>query len=262
MYTLREYIKAKTPEEAAQLLRADPRNTIIGGNMWLRTGSRAFHTGIDLCDLELDQIEYRGELVSLGAMTSLSALRKNEILAEVTHGAFERCVAPIVGTQFQNMATIGGSLYARFGFSDVNTLLLALDATADFVIAGSEKVEDFLARGPQNGRDVLTHIFIPAHWTKVSFSDFRNTSTDLSVLNCACAANGVDFRIAVGARPGRCELCRAASDAWKAGKAPEEIAAVAADELTFGSNARASASYRKILCEQLVMQCIKEADVC
>lgn len=262
MYTLHEYIKAKTSEEAAQLLQAHPRNTIIGGNMWLRMGSRSFHTGIDLCDLGLDKIEYQEEHVSIGAMTSLAALRTNEVLSKVTYGAFEHCVAPIVGTQFQNMATIGGSLYARFGFSDINTLLLALDAAAEFVIAGTEKVEKYLAQGLEKGRDVLTHIIIPAHWTKVSFSDFRNTSTDLSVLNCACASNGVDYRVAVGARPGRCVICTAASEAWKAGKTPEEIAAIAAEELTFGSNGRASAPYRKIICEQLVMRCIKEADKC
>lgn len=37
----------------------------------------------------------------------------------------------IVGVQFRNLATVGGSLWGRFGFSDVLTLLLALDAQVE-----------------------------------------------------------------------------------------------------------------------------------
>ena len=223
MYTMRTYVQAESPEQAAALLRENRRNVILGGNMWLRMGSRMIHTGIDLCRLGLDQIKSEEGGVSIGAMATLAQFRDDPEVARITHGAARRCVSPIVGTQFQNMATVGGSLYARFGFSDVDTLLLALDATADFVLAGRRTVEDFLANGPEKGGDVLTAIHLRDGWEKAAFEDFRNTSTDLSVLNCACAAGNGEFRVAVGARPGRAVLCAPAAEAWRAGKSPEEI---------------------------------------
>ena len=262
MYTMRAYVQAESPEQAAALLRENQRNVILGGNMWLRMGSRSIHTGIDLCRLGLDDVRAEDGGVSIGAMAALARFREDPEVDRITHGAARRCVSPIVGTQFQNMATVGGSLYGRFGFSDVDTLLLALDATADFVLAGTRTVEDFLANGPEQGGDVLTAIHLRDGWERAAFEDFRNSSTDLSVLNCACAAGNGEFRVAVGARPGRAVLCAPAAEAWRAGKSPEEIGAAAAETLHFGSNGRAGAEYRRLLCRELVARCIREANVC
>ena len=38
-----------------------------------------------------------------------------------TAGAVREAVRHIVGVQFRNCATVGGSIYGRFGFSDVLT---------------------------------------------------------------------------------------------------------------------------------------------
>ena len=45
-----------------------------------------------------------------------------------THDAVKNAVKDIVGVQFRNMATIGGSIWGRFGFSDVLTVFLAMDS--------------------------------------------------------------------------------------------------------------------------------------
>ena len=220
MYTLQKYVQAESLEQAAAFLRENRKNVILGGTMWLRMGNQSFHTGIDLCQLGLDQVQQIKGGVEIGAMATLATFRNNEAINCLAHGAAKFCVSPIVGTQFQNMATIGGGLYARFGFSDINALLLAMDATANFVIAGPRTVEEFLANGPEKGGDVLTAIHLPDKWSAVSFGDFRNISTDLSVLNCACARRSGESRIVVGARPGRSILCKEASEAWAAGNTP------------------------------------------
>ena len=39
----------------------------------------------------------------------------------------EKSLRHIVGVQFRNCATIGGSIWGRYGFSDVLTMFLAMD---------------------------------------------------------------------------------------------------------------------------------------
>ena len=52
-------------------------------------------------------------------------------LNELTHGAMRESVKDIVGVQFRNLATVGGSIFGRFGFSDVLTLFMAVGASVE-----------------------------------------------------------------------------------------------------------------------------------
>ena len=58
-------------------------------------------------------------------MVTLGQLEGHDGLAAFTQGAMKEAVRHIVGTQFRNMATVGGSISGRFGFSDIWTLFLA-----------------------------------------------------------------------------------------------------------------------------------------
>ena len=77
--------------------------------------------------LGLDAIEEDETQFSLGAMVTLRQLEQHPGLNAYTGDAAEKAVRDIVGVQFRNMATVGGSVWGRFGFSDVLTLLLAMD---------------------------------------------------------------------------------------------------------------------------------------
>ena len=46
----------------------------------------------------------------------------------------------------RNCATVGGSVYARFGFSDILTCLLALDAYVELYHGGMVPIKEFAAR--------------------------------------------------------------------------------------------------------------------
>ncbi|MFQ7552525.1 MAG: FAD binding domain-containing protein [Blautia marasmi] len=50
-------------------------------------------------------------------------------------GAIRESLRHIVGVQFRNCATVGGSIWGRFGFSDVLTMLLALDTEVELLKA-------------------------------------------------------------------------------------------------------------------------------
>ena len=67
MITIQNYVRAQSLEEAWHL-NQNKRNRILGGMLWLRLGSGAVGTAIDLCDLGLDAIEETDEQFSIGEL--------------------------------------------------------------------------------------------------------------------------------------------------------------------------------------------------
>lgn len=94
-------------------------------------------------------------------------------------------VRHIVGVQFRNCATVGGSVYGRFGFSDVLTLLLALDCDVELYKAGRMPIAQFAAL-PYD-RDILTHVYIKkTPGLAVHYQSVRATQTDFPILTWRC----------------------------------------------------------------------------
>ena len=125
MLDIKKYVKVQSLEEAYELCQ-NRKNIIIGGMLWLKMQNRSVDTAIDLCDLNLNHIEDKGDEIHIGAMVTLRQLESNPILHQYTHGAMKESVHNIVGVQFRNLATVGGSLFGRYGFSDVLTMFMAL----------------------------------------------------------------------------------------------------------------------------------------
>ena len=59
------------------------------------------------------------ENMPIGCMVTLRQMELHEGLSHYTEGAVKDAFRHIVGVQFRNLATVGGSLFGRFGFSDV-----------------------------------------------------------------------------------------------------------------------------------------------
>ena len=131
MLTIDQYVRAESLEQAYGLCQKR-NNVVLGGMLWLKMQDRKVGAAIDLCGLELDRITETEHAFELGAMVPLRALETHEGLNAMTQRAFAHSVEHIVGVQFRNCATVGGSVFGRFGFSDVLTLLLALDARVVF----------------------------------------------------------------------------------------------------------------------------------
>ena len=113
--TIGNYVKPKTLEEAYELNQARS-SRVMGGMMWMRLGNARVKTIIDLSDLGLDQIEDEGNVIKIGAMCTLRQIEQCEALKELYGDGIAESVRHIVGVQFRNQATIGGSIYGRFGF--------------------------------------------------------------------------------------------------------------------------------------------------
>lgn len=240
MYKVGRYVRARSLEEAYEL-RQKKGSAVLGGGMWLRLGHRNIPLLIDLCDLNLDQISETGDEFSIGAMTCLREIEIHPGLKEHFGDVFHEALRHIVGVQFRNGATLGGSVYGRFGFSDVLTLLMAMDAQAEFFQEGRVPVECLAGRPAE--RDILTAVYIRKNIGPVFYASQRLSQTDLPLLNCAVAAGTFGVRAAVGARPFRAQ-CRQ----WDHIPSQEEVRDFAGS-LHYGSDMRAGAQYRNHLAE-------------
>lgn len=255
MMTIREYKRAESLEEAWRLNQKRP-NRVLGGMIWLKMENINVGTAIDLSGLGLDTIEETDDGFSIGAMVTLRQLELHPGLAAYTDGAVRESVRHIVGVQLRNLATVGGSIYSRFGFSDVLTMFLALNASVELYKGGVVPLAEY-ARRPYD-RDILVGVLVPKENARFVYQSVRNSQTDFPVLTCAAAklADG-SIRAAIGARPGKAVLYTAAPEA---GEAAEEFAARFAAEVKAGikteSNLRGSAEYRRHLAGVLTKRAV------
>lgn len=259
---IREYIKVQSLAEAYEL-NQKKSSVVLGGCCWLRLlPNRLIGTAIDLSGLGLDQIEDTDSGIRLGCMTTLRQMETSPALADLTQGALQSALRHIVGVQFRNLATVGGSICGRFGFSDIWTLFLVLDADVELYHAGLMKLREFADMGTT--RDILTHVILPKQNRKIGYESLRLSETDFPVISCAAAisANGVDC--AIGARPQLAELVPGGQHMLQPGLTEQTIAEYArhvADSLHFGTNLRGSAAYRKdmaaVLCRRVLTKLAK-----
>ncbi len=84
--------------------------------LWLKMVTRNVQKAIDLSGLGLDQIEENDEEFSIGAMVTLRQIELHEGLNTWSQGAVKESVTHIVGVQFRNLATVGGSIFGKFRF--------------------------------------------------------------------------------------------------------------------------------------------------
>ena len=259
MMTIREYKKAESLEEAWQL-NQKKQNRVLGGMIWLKMENINVGTAIDLSGLGLDTIEETEEGFAIGAMVTLRQLELHEGLAAYTEGAVRESVRHIVGVQLRNLATVGGSLYSRFGFSDVLTIFLALNASVELYKGGVVPLSEYAQR-PYD-RDILVRLIVKKEEAEFFYQSVRNSQTDIPVLTCAAARleNG-SYRIAIGARPLKAVLFELPA---KADVSAQELAQNFADEvkqkIVTGSNMRGNAEYRRHLAGVLTKRAVLELE--
>lgn len=236
MITFTDYRKVDSLEEAWEL-NQKKNNAIIAGNLWIRMGTRQLGTAIDLSNLSLNMIEETEDCFSIGAMVTLRQLETHEGLLQYTGGAIKQALKDIVGVQFRNLATIGGSIYGRYGFSDVLTMFLCMDTQVELYKEGIISLQEYASR-EHHDRDILVRIIVRKRPAYFVYQSVRNSATDFPVLAHAavCYKDTGEVLYSIGARPGRAVLV-------------EDV-----EEVVTGSNSRASAAYRAHLVKVLTMR--------
>ena len=264
MIKIKEYVMAESLEQAYEL-NQKKRNCIIGGMLWLKMGNRMVPTAIDLSNLGLNTIEENEEEFSIGCMTTLRQLEQHEGLNSYTNGAVSESVRSIVGVQFRNLATVGGSIFGRFGFSDVLTCFLALDTWVELYNGGTIPLAQFATMEKDN--DILVNIIVKKQPLNSVYLSQRNNSTDFPVLTCAAALIGGKARTVIGARPGKAMIVEDEEEilkdfvqmnAQQKKDAAASFAAYAAEHVSTDKNMRASKEYRSLLVKVLTRRAWEE----
>lgn len=255
---IKQYIPAQSLQQAYEL-NQKPGSRILGGTLWLRLSGAPISAAIDLSGLGLDAIEENEERFSIGAMVPLRRLETHPGLNACTQGAAARAVESIVGVQFRNLATVGGSVFGRFGFSDVLTLFLALDTQVELYHAGTVPLERFVQMKPD--RDILVRLTVKKRPGDFAYLSMRNSRTDFPVLTCALSRMEGEYRAVYGARPARAMVLWDTEGLLKEGVTPDSaraFAQYAAEHVPTGSNTRGSAAYRTHLIKVLTQRGLLE----
>ena len=279
MFYYNQYVRAQSLDEAYELYQKKP-NFVLGGMLWLKMKNKTLGTAIDLCDLGLDQIDEDENEFRIGAYATLRQIETHEALNAYTHGAIAESVRHIVGVQFRNVATVGGSIWGRFGFSDVMTIFRALGAKVQLHKAGIMDLDEFAAL-PRTTRDVLVSVIVPKNAKGVVYLSQRNQSTDFPVLTCAVANRSGMYVAVIGASPYMAEpvwdedgILDGIADAKTDSNAAltdnsennakiDKFAEYVAEHIRFGSNIRAGAEYREIICRVLTRRAVTQSlDIC
>lgn len=253
MLRCNNYVFVDSLEEAYEL-NQKRNNVIVAGNGWVKMGSKQWNTAIDISRLGLDTITEDNEKFEIGAMVTLRDIENNSALNEYTNGAIKESVRHIVGTQFRNCVTVGGSIYGRFGFSDVLTMFLGLDTYVEMYKGGVIPLNEF-AKSDYNS-DILVKITVKKTPLKTAYSSFRNQATDFPVLTCCVSVSEDDTTVAIGARPFKAYSVKYGSNILKNNDNTDEFVKWAAESFEYHSNMRAGGKYRKHIAEVLVKRTV------
>ncbi|VBB09728.1 Hypothetical protein LUCI_5026 [Lucifera butyrica] len=261
MFTIKDLVQPDTMDAAYRLLVDGPNNTVLGGCAFLRIGSKQIDTAIDLSKLNLDTIREQADYIEVGAMATFRMVETHPGLRQNFNGLLPKAVGNIIGVQFRNVVTVGASVYAKYGFSDLITALLALDTDVELYKAGRMPLAEFLDR--PYSKDILVRIFIKKDGRRASYQHLRNSASDYPILNVAVAHGNGRWTVVAGARPLRAKIAGQASEQLSASAGAgspdiDGIAATAAAELDFGSNLRGTGEYRRAMCQVLVKRAIEE----
>lgn len=263
MFSIKEIYKPTSIDDAYNVLMQNKNNTILGGTLFLRMGSKRINKGIDLSSLDLSYIKETDGEVEIGAMTTLRELETNEIILN-NFKEVSNCVKDIIGVQFRNIATIGASVFSKYGFSDVIIGLLSYSTEVELYNSKRMKLSEFLEMPYK--KDLLTKIYIKKDNTQSKYISMRNESSDYPILNVSVSKTNEQFEIYIGARPKKAIIAKDASRYLSDNPITMEniikVAQMASDEVDFGKNIRASKEYRKEIAKVLVKKAIMEVEKC
>ncbi|CCK79769.1 FAD binding domain-containing protein [Desulfobacula toluolica] len=258
MFELKEYVSVQSLEQGHDLLMKDKNNVILGGLLWMKMGKKTYHTGIDLSGLGLNKIVENDESIDIGCMTSLRQAETSPLLHKWFGSLFSNALGHIVGIQFRNCATIGGSVYSRFGFSDVLTAMMIPDTHVHLYHGGIVPLSEFLLM-PRK-KDILVKVCIKKQAWETCYQSQRLSATDFPILCVAAGRCNEQWRLSLGARPDKAR--QAQISAGLLSRHPDDAQINSAcdavvKELSFGNDLRGSKAYREILAKVLLKRGIQ-----
>ena len=257
MLAFMKVLQPKTVEEAYELATKNKTAPMLAGGCWLRLGRRTWPAVIDMASLDLRYVREEDNEFVIGAMATQGDVERFEPLQQFCGGAVVKGVKEILGIQFRNTATMGGSVASRFGFSDIIPALMAVHADIVTFKGGRMSIHDYMK---YRERDILVEIRIPKVDVPVAVEALRISRGDFPVLTGAIRRDDKGVEVYIGTRPGVPQLAEKASAllSEKGLSAAKEAGQLASEELVYQSNSHASKEYRMEMVKAMVQRLAKE----
>ena len=253
-----EYYRASSLLDAYQKLQESPKNAILAGGLWMKKMGQSYDTLIDISTLGLNKISESKDEVVVGSMVTQRDFENSDLVKSLFNDAIAFSTREVMGVNFRNIATIGGSIMGRYPFSDVITGLLPYDVELEFYPTQKMSLEEYLNyKGKLNA--ILVAVHIKKSEGKSFFKKVKTTALDFPIVNIAVSKVEGEYRVVVGARP------MVASRSYNAmkylnegGKDFAHAAELAVKELQFMDNKDASQEYRVDLAKVYIRRGLEE----
>ncbi len=205
---IEEFYSPTKVGEALSLISSEDARILAGSTTLGKLKNLKVKRLVNIMKLPLSYIKEDEKYVHIGATTTIEEVLENHTIKEkfpFIHEALSKFGAWGIRT----MATIGGSVFTSFPWSDVTPLFMVLDARVHLLSSEDERllpIDNFLDDKREYMKGYLLKEVIldkdncgeERGFRKIALSSF-----DLALLNFAYV-KGKDFvRISVGARPGR-----------------------------------------------------------
>jgi CO/xanthine dehydrogenase FAD-binding subunit len=245
-----------SPDEAASLFGEGENLTVFGGGTILlpeiASGRLKPTRALMLHRSGLDSLDASGDVVRIGAMTTIAAL------IDGTDDLLTRFAEHVADGEVRRTATVGGNLCASPGIGsqrgDLGAPLIALDARVRSTGKGgegTEPVEDFLS-GNRSGRLVLSIEYDRPSGKTAAEMMRRRHAHSYAIANVAiCESNG-DLRIGISGVGPLAVRARAVEQSRNADDVLKDV-----DPVT---DALASAEYRQKMLPLLVRRALDQLE--
>jgi CO/xanthine dehydrogenase FAD-binding subunit len=186
---VKEWFYPETIEECFELLKKfDEKGEIVGGGLdivWRERNDLEYL--IFLEKLPLNYIRIEDESIKIGATTTIGKLEKEEKLKDFLFGSFLKSISGIATPILRNIMTIGGTIARGYGWSDILTIFMTLDAKLNLFNGSyiSIPINDFIEYKKKKEKFIIYELEIPKYNSQFHFSyiRFTRTSADIPLIN-------------------------------------------------------------------------------
>ena len=257
-----EYYRASSLEDAYLKLQENPKNVILAGGLWIKKIGQDCNALVDLSTLGLNKISETKDEVIVGSMVTQRDFENSPLIRSLFNDSIAFAVREVMGVNFRNIATVGGSIMGRYPFSDVICGLLPYHVTLEFYPKQTMSLEEYLEyKGKLNA--ILVSIHIKKEKGRGFFKKVKITALDFPIVNFAVSKVNGKYSIVVGARPMVAALAKKAMEYINSLSKISELdykkaAEIAAEELSYLDNKDSSKEYRIDLTKVYVARGLKE----
>jgi len=253
----------KTLEEAIAILKEKgDKAKVVGGGLHLTVfPNPQVQYFIFLDNLGLNYIKEENGTVSIGATVTINNAAKSDLIKGLFNGKLSNALSLIASELLRNQITFGGSVAQREPYSDIATILLALDAEAVYFDGSehTEKIDEFFEA---DFRAKLKDAIIKEVRFKKFDSSYKfgmerhvRNATDIALLNMAMLAqieeNKIkDIIVSYGSRPMPAIRFKALEDFLKGkdlSEAVKEVYSFAKENADVKGDIRRDEQYRREL---------------